>query len=278
MMPEIVLKPGESVHLVTDEFDGEAVILEVKKTDSAKQKGFLIRYAAEGYGETQYFFSRSGVLSGQVDDRRNRSGMPVEYMSKCGKDFKWDLYDCPVDEIKRQANDFILGFREHRLHGSGLFIHSETRGSGKTLLSCCIANEIIKRYDLPIKFTSIPEYIEVLRGKHEADLKRKEEIQEAALLIVDDLGATIDNQEWIKNAVFYLIDKRHRHMLPTIFTSNLEIEKLKYDGRIIDRIGANCLDIHMPEVNVRAKKSSGLKRRLFDEIAEIHKEEEPIWK
>ena len=277
-MAKVFLKPGDSCHLVTDEFDGDAIVLDVKSINTSSQNGFLIRYNASGYGETQYFYSSSGILDGQISNRQNRSGMPAEYMSKTGKDFKWDLYDCDVEEIKQQANDFILGFKDHRLHGSGLFIHSATRGSGKTLLSCCIGNEIIKRYDVPVKFTSTQEYIEILRGRRDIDQQRKEDIQEAALLIIDDIGATVDDQTWIRNAIFYLIDKRHRNMLPVIFTSNLELEKLKYDGRVIDRIAEDCLDIHMPEVNVRRKKSNGFKNRLFDEISKKHREEMPIWK
>ncbi len=37
-----------------------------------------------------------------------------------------------------------------------------TKGSGKTMLACCIVNEVLKEFDIPVKFISMPEYIELV--------------------------------------------------------------------------------------------------------------------
>ncbi len=76
-------------------------------------------------------------------------------------------------------------------------------------------------------------------------------ILEAGLLVLDDIGAQVENKEWITTALFRLIDRRYTNHYPTIFTSNVRMEDLKTDPRISDRIYAVSVPVMMPEVNVK---------------------------
>ena len=70
-----------------------AQVTNVKTVDTNEQKGVLVEYLVENYGQSADFFVPDGaILDGQIDSRRARSGMPVEYMSKDGKDFDWGQY------------------------------------------------------------------------------------------------------------------------------------------------------------------------------------------
>lgn len=219
------------------------------------QKGYLISLDVEDYGETSPFFIRDGVSEREVLERSSRSWMPSDYSYKRMKDFNWDLYDENVSIQKSIANSFIEKFKEFRREGRGLYIFSETRGSGKTLLACAMANEIINRNDISVKFISATEYIELCKDKSEFSRNKIDELLNAPLLILDDIGSGQYEKEWVSSVLFRLINRRHEDLLPTIFTSNLETDDLKCDSRISDRIYEDSIPLKMPEKSIRRKKA-----------------------
>lgn len=83
----------------------------MKTVKTKEQNGVLVEYLVENYGQSADFFVPDGaILDGQIDSRRVRSGMPVEYMSKDGKDFDWGQYSEDVEIQKRIANAFVYSF------------------------------------------------------------------------------------------------------------------------------------------------------------------------
>jgi DNA replication protein DnaC len=220
-----------------------------------EQNCFLVdfRFGEEGcYHYSTYMIPRSG-FNVYASDRKKRSLMPVEYVSKSANDFKWDKYGKECTEQKMVVNTFITQFREFLMQGRGLYIYSRTKGSGKTMLSCCVANEIVKRYDMSVKFVSIVDYLELVKSKIKEDQEAVSAILDCTLLIIDDIGINSDKQEWINSAIYRLIDRRYTSHLPTIFTSNVEISELKTDERVIERVYEVSIPVKMPEVNVRRK-------------------------
>ena len=199
-----------------------AQVTNVKTVKTKEQNGVLVEYLVENYGQSADFFVPDGaILDGQIDSRRVRSGMPVEYMSKDGKDFDWGQYSEDVEIQKRIANAFVYSFATFRKQGRGLYIYSSTKGSGKTLLACCLANEVLKKQDVSIKFATVADYIELVRSsKNEAVKEQMNAIMNTGLLIVDDIGATKEDKDWISDAIYRLVNRRYENMLPTIYTSN----------------------------------------------------------
>ena len=85
-------------------------------------------------------------------------------------------------------------------------------------------------------------------------------LKECGVLVLDDIGVEGDKQDWINNAIFRLIDFRDKNILPTIYTSNYEMDKLPGDARTIDRIIGHSVPVKMPEFSVRrtqAEKRTG---------------------
>ena len=146
---------------------------------------------------------------------------------------------------------FVINFAMFQREGRGLYFYSDTKGSGKTMIACAVANEILKAHDISVKFISVTDYIELVKAKDDVSRGNVKAILEAGLLILDDVGAQVENKEWITAALFRLIDKRYTNHYPTIFTSNVRMEDLKTDSRISDRIYAVSIPVIMPEVNVR---------------------------
>ena len=229
--------------------------------------GLLIDYEIENYGETNSFFASDGqILDTQIDSRRARSGMPKEYAYKTGKDFGWSRYGEDVQFQKNVTNAFVGRFDEFRKQGRGLYIYSKTKGSGKTMLACCITNEVLKRQDIPVKFISMPEYIELVRDKNEGARERVQALMDAVLLVVDDIGTTSDDKEWISNSIFRLVNRRHENLLPTIYTSNVPILELKCDERITSRIYEDAISIAMPEISIRREKADQDHKEFLEKV------------
>lgn len=131
-----------------------------------------------------------------------------------------------------------------------MYFYSDTKGNGKTMIACAVANEILRKHDISVKFINVADYIELVKMKDDASREKLNFILEAGLLILDDIGAQVENKEWISTALFRLIDRRYTNHYPTIFTSNVRMEDLKTDFRISRRIYDVSVPVVMPEVNV----------------------------
>lgn len=221
----------------------------------SNEKTYLLNdYEIENYGDATYAMNPS-YSGGEF--RRARSMMPFEYIDKTAKDFSWDLYPGDVSqEIRDIVNAFIIKFQDFKKNGKGLYLYSDTQGSGKTLLSCCLLNEVVYRYDVSVKFISVLDYLELTKKGYgsEADKKERESILGATVLVLDDIGVEV-NKDWVNTTLYHLINFRYSNKLITIVTSNTSVENLKIDGRIKDRVNSMCIPMHMPEYSVRTKKA-----------------------
>lgn len=227
----------------------------------------LGEYDVQDYGET--VFSKEPV-SENGKFRSARSMIPFEQLEKRAKDFDWILYgdDNPdTEKGRRMANAFVLNFQKFRRDGKGLYIHSVTKGTGKTYLSYCLANEVMARYDVNVKFTSVLEYLDLTKKGYSsaADKEEKDSILKASVLILNDIGVEV-SKEWVNTTLYQLINYRYSNKLITIITSNYPIEQLKVDDRIKDRINSMCLPLHIPEVSIRAMETDRENSNFIKEV------------
>lgn len=233
---------------------GLATVTNVEEVKTEDLSGFLVRHRYEdvGYDTQDVFVESGGVMDLRLKERRERSGMPLEYAHCTGKSIDWGKYS-PEDITaqKKIVNAFVINFKRFRREGRGLYFYSDTKGSGKTMIACAVANEILKTHDISVKFISVTDYIELVKAKDDASWGNIKAILEAGLLIFDDVGAQVENKEWITTALFRLINWRYANHYPTIFTSNVRMEDLKTDSRISDRIYSVSVPVIMPEINVR---------------------------
>lgn len=227
----------------------------------------LGEYDVQDYGET--VFSKEPVATdGRF--RSARSMMPFDQLDKRAKDFDWNLYgdnNQDVEKGRKLANAFVLNFQKFRRAGKGIYLHSSTKGTGKTYLSYCLANEVMERYDVNVKFTSVLEYLDLTKKGYSsaADKEEKDGIVRATVLILDDIGVEV-SKEWVNTMLYQLINYRYANKLITIITSNYSIEQLKVDDRIKDRINAMCLPLHIPEVSIRAMETDRENSKFIKDV------------
>ncbi len=239
--------------------------LQKQKTVSTKDSEYLLsEYDVENYGQST-FSDRPKAKNGEF--RLMRSMIPFEHIGKTAKDFNWKLYgENDVEYERSLANAFILNFLKFNREGKGLYIYSATKGTGKTFLCFCLANELMSRIDINVKFIGVLEYLELTKKGCDsiADKEEKDSIVTAAVLMLDDVGVAA-SREWVNTALYQLINYRYLNRLVTVITSNCPIEQLKIDDRIKDRINAMCLPLHIPEVPIRTMQTDNANREFIRE-------------
>ena len=105
----------------------------------------LVAYNVKDYGYAEYA-ENIEVSNGEF--RRTRSLIPFNYLDASIQAFRWDLYGENVEVQRSIAESFIKRFCEYQKAGKGLYIYSRTKGSGKTLLACSLANGVMEYLDM----------------------------------------------------------------------------------------------------------------------------------
>jgi DNA replication protein DnaC len=138
-----------------------------------------------------------------------------------------------------------------------LFIHGPY-GCGKTHLAAAIANFAVS-LGVPTLFLTVPDLLDALRFAYqdpeETFEQRFEEIRRSQLLVMDDFG-TQNATPWAQEKLFQILNYRYINRLPTVITSNLELEEI--EERIRSRLGD-------PELVTRLDIDATDYRNPFDE-------------
>lgn len=211
-----------------------------------------------------YWIDDKAVSAENYKNRSYRSLMPKENMGKSAKEFNWKLYDADLTLQKKILNAFIVSFEKFRRNGQGLYITSRSVGSGKTLLGCITANEVMKRNrDVSVKYTTAKEYTELLKEKSDEKTLKKREIDGCTLLILDDLGEK--QTEWEKGVIRDLVDCRAKYYRPCIYISSVNIERLSENQHYTDMIATRSSVIELPDINIRRRLDEVRQSRFLEE-------------
>lgn len=120
----------------------------------------------------------------------------------------------------------------------GWLILSGQRGSGKTHLAYATAKRAIGN-GVSTFCHSVPELLDMLRsGYNDGSFdSTMNDLKNVELLVLDDLGAQA-NTDWTAEKLFEIIDARTRRLLPTVLTTNanLDDDKCGIDLRILSRL------------------------------------------
>ena len=227
-----------------------------------RQGKCLMLEDANGY---EYLLPAAGVTAEESEFRKIRAMMPFEFLDVRAKDFQWSRYQGDVTVAKEMVNRYILHYEKLRNKGMGLYIYSGTKGSGKTMLACCLLNEITKSYKGVVKFVNILDFLEMTKKGFSGDDEDVNNIRHAGLLVVDDIGVQM-SKEWIDTVLYSLVNDRYVNRLPTIYTSNIPVNRLKMDDRITDRIESTTYSVQLPEESIRKAMREQQKQKLLQEI------------
>jgi DNA replication protein DnaC len=154
--------------------------------------------------------------------------------------------------------------REYAQKPEGWFLLRGGYGCGKTHLAAAIANAALER-GLSVLFVTVPDLLDHLRGafaplSDQSYDERFEQVRSAPLLILDDLG-TEYGTPWALEKLFQLLNHRYMSRLPTVITTNEELEDLdpRIRSRLIDTGLVQIVTILAPDY-----RGTGLERSHSD--------------
>lgn len=218
-----------------------------------------------------------GIIPAQASMNYDRdfhhSNMPLAYKNKTYKDFRTDIYKPQSVEAANYAvqrvQRYVECFEEFNNNGMGLYIFSEVTGSGKTLIACIIANQLINKYGINVKFIKSVNLFEKLKK----EISRKDDIYlkkdtmksiiDAGVLIIDDIGAGNQSQ-FVSDKIYEIVDERANQNKVTIFTSRKSLKNLMYDDTTLTLIKDRSLTICIPNETVSDQLISERNKRYED--------------
>lgn len=221
-----------------------------------------------GYPVEVLYARKCSRCSGFNPDDFDRTGVPDIYRTVDMTRFKWDVYQGDIEFTKKIVMSFKEKFTEWQSDNRGLYIWSQTPGSGKTMLACCLGKTLMMRHNLRMRFITAPDYMNTVSESYKrdkGDIDPSAIYRECELLILDDIGTQM-GKEWQQQEMFRLIDTRVTKGLVTIYTSNMSPEKLNLDNRIVTRIIKTAIPIRMPEESVRLALAGEEQRRFLEKM------------
>ncbi len=198
----------------------------------------------------------------------DETGIPAQYFEADLPSFDFSCYERDMSDFKRTVSSFVSDFPRWEEYGMGLYLCSETPGSGKTLLACSIARSISLKHDVQIRFVTAADYLSAVGDSYHRDSGESDSsaiYRECRLLVVDDLGAQ-KSGDWQDQELFRLINARITAGKITVITSNVPQPDLKLDARTVDRIISCCLPLAFPEISIRRKQAFEKQQGIFRNI------------
>ncbi len=194
-----------------------------------------------------------------VNRHFSKSDIPKKFKYKFLEDF-----EIPKQTYK-QYKTMIRDKVEKGVPKFGLYFWGRT-GSGKTLLSCIVLNELILRYNIAGKFLDLSySYFQKIRSTFDEESSirgQSHEIMETyvsvPILVIDEVGVQ-RGTEWENEMLYNLIDKRYEENLFTIVTSNRNIDEFKglSEGRIYSRFLEMLYPVHVELPDYRELNKKG---------------------
>lgn len=120
----------------------------------------------------------------------------------------------------------------------GWLVLEGTYGCGKTHLAVAIGNTRVEQFGDEVLFMTAPDLLDFLRTTFGANSEISYDesfnrIRNMPILILDDLG--VENPSgWAKEKLFQLLNYRYSAELPTVITTNVELDEL--DPRLSSRM------------------------------------------
>ncbi len=152
--------------------------------------------------------------------------------------YRFEDYDVTSEngKVYRVCKKYADNFGAMLAKNQGLLLWGGV-GTGKTFSAACIANALLD-VGVPVIMTSFVTLLGASKG-FDIDTKLIESLNQAKLLIIDDLGAE-RSTDFALEKVYSIIDGRYSAGLPMILTTNLELSEMQ-----------NCSDIRYKRVYER---------------------------
>ena len=233
-----------------------------KNLSAQKEKSELLKKNGypEDYLEPQYsckLCNDSGILGGKLCschlELLKKISMSEYSCSSVLAISTFDTFDLKYYSTEKDKNvgyspreymeasvDFLKSYCDNFNKNSGSFFFTGGTGLGKTHLSLAVMNKVTEK-GYSVFYGSADNIIKQMEkerfGRSNGDIE--EEIENADLLIIDDLGTEFKTA-FSETAVYQLINNAILNSKPMIISSNLSITELeeRYGQRVVSRLNS----------------------------------------
>lgn len=176
---------------------------------------------------------------------------------------KTDMDNDDFVKVADRARKYCAAAGKVLEQGVGIYLYG-AKGTGKTHLTACIANELMSNYYsvLYTNFSEISKSIRATYGsRNESEQAFIDKLATIDFLFIDDFGtesvARDGDDLWLQEKIFEVVNKRYNANKPIIFTSNYSLaEMVKNRGladKTVDRISEMCEVIKLDGKSYRLK-------------------------
>ena len=167
--------------------------------------------------------------------------------------------DLEADQAENLARGFAVA-RAFAEEPSGWLVLTGDNGCGKTHLAAAIANHFLGRAAATanVLFVTVPDLLDYLRATFSPTTRvrydqRFDEIREAELLVLDDLG-TESATAWAREKLFQILNHRYAARLPTVVTMSILLQDVHpwLRTRMLDRRRCTVFEILAPPYGLRS--------------------------
>lgn len=213
------------------------------------------------------------------NNRLKFAEIPEKFKGNKIGNFKIDLYSAEnqikIGTIKKMVIKYIEIFNTPKKIEKGFYFYSATAGSGKTRMAVSIGNALDSKYKTNVRFSTTIDLLNKIKStfdstnKDESSKFSQKELlssfKQIEVLILDDIG-TEKPSSWVEEILFNILNSRMENKKITIFTSNCEIENLKYSDRLRQRIKDMSMPIAFPEESIRTMISEYENEKYLREL------------
>jgi len=172
----------------------------------------------------------------RIADIKKNSMIPIRYRS-----VRFSNTSTGSNQTFDQAYKRCKGYCEQSekvlKNGWGIYLQGD-KGTGKTHIAACIANELIEQcYE--VLFTNFFEITKEIKATYNSssDVSEIDLIEKIAT--IDDIGTETMKKNgedtWIQEKIYDVLNKRYNENKPTIFTSNNSLPELVNERGMMDK-------------------------------------------
>lgn len=187
-------------------------------------------------------FARSQV---EIEQTRKRAEC---FDNKTLWGYTLDACEIKDTQMYITASKYVENFDVMKEDAQGLLFFGNV-GYGKTYIAASIANALIDKGYSCYMGTMANIASIMSSGRDEVKREFYKSIKEYDLFIIDDLGAERDTS-YMDEMVYTVIDRRYHSHLPTIVTTNMDLDELKKPQtaarkRILSRLYEMCIFVEV---------------------------------
>lgn len=262
-MLEIVALPENKTKDLRKEYNA----LQQKLESIAKKLGYsptdlVPNYTCKKCNDTGFYNHRiCECLSNAIKLRLQQESGLADFKGHKFTDSKQNILteNQTLNKAYNYALNYVKNFPNNKLKN---IVFSGNVGTGKTFLSECIANALIKRDYYVVYITSFELNNIVIKSMDIFADNRQEILSpllDCDLLIIDDLGSEPIFKNASVNNLYTIINQRQLNNLSTIISTNLTPQMIRdqYGDRLFSRIfnKQNTMPIHFDGKDLRINKN-----------------------